>query len=413
MLDIKYILENEQKVKNALSSRGVNKEAIDLVINLYNERRKTLSELEDLRHFMNEESKAIGRLVLEGKDPLDLKNEMREVSLKIKLLEDKETQLETSLREALSSLPNLPDESVPFGEDENSNVEIRKWGEVRKFHFNPKPHWEIGENLGIIDFQNGAKLAGSKYVGLKDLGAALSRKLINFMVELALKKGYTEISPPFLVKREVLFGSGQLPKFEDDLYKIDNDDLFLIPTGEVPLVNYHSNEVIDKNKLPLKYVAYTPCFRREAGAAGKEGRGLIRVHQFDKVELVRIVKPENSEEALNQIVSDAEDVLKELNLPYRVILLCTADMTAFSTSKTFDIEVWFPSLNKYVEISSCSNCKDFQARRANIRYRDESGKLRFVHTLNGSGVAVGRCLAAIIENYQNEDSTFEIPQALR
>jgi seryl-tRNA synthetase len=413
MLDIKYILENEQKVKNALSSRGVNKEAIDLVINLYNERRKTLSELEDLRHFMNEESKAIGRLVLEGKDPLDLKNEMREVSLKIKLLEDKETQLETSLREALSSLPNLPDESVPFGEDENSNVEIRKWGEVRKFHFNPKPHWEIGENLGIIDFQNGAKLAGSKYVGLKDLGAALSRKLINFMVELALKKGYTEISPPFLVKREVLFGSGQLPKFEDDLYKIDNDDLFLIPTGEVPLVNYHSNEVIDKNKLPLKYVAYTPCFRREAGAAGKEGRGLIRVHQFDKVELVRIVKPENSEEALNQIVSDAEDVLKELNLPYRVMLLCTADMTAFSTSKTFDIEVWFPSLNKYVEISSCSNCKDFQARRANIRYRDESGKLRFVHTLNGSGVAVGRCLAAIIENYQNEDGTFEIPQALR
>ncbi len=413
MLDIKYILENEQKVKNALSSRGVNKEAIDLVINLYNERRKTLSVLEDLRHFMNEESKAIGRLVLEGKDPLDLKNEMREVSLKIKLLEDKETQLETSLREALSSLPNLPDESVPFGEDENSNVEIRKWGEVRKFHFNPKPHWEIGENLGIIDFQNGAKLAGSKYVGLKDLGAALSRKLINFMVELALKKGYTEISPPFLVKREVLFGSGQLPKFEDDLYKIDNDDLFLIPTGEVPLVNYHSNEVIDKNKLPLKYVAYTPCFRREAGAAGKEGRGLIRVHQFDKVELVRIVKPENSEEALNQIVSDAEDVLKELNLPYRVMLLCTADMTAFSTSKTFDIEVWFPSLNKYVEISSCSNCKDFQARRANIRYRDESGKLRFVHTLNGSGVAVGRCLAAIIENYQNEDGTFEIPQALR
>jgi len=413
MLDLKEIVEHKEEVKRALSKRALDVSTIDYIVELYGKRRDTLTELENLRHMRNEKSSEIGKLVLAGLDSTSLKEEMKEVSKRIKLLEDEIVETEEELNKALSNLPNIPDESVPVGVDETSNVEVKRWGEVKKFSFEPKPHWEIGEINEIIDFERGANLAGAKFVSLRGIGATLSRKLINFMVETALRGGYCEISPPFLAKREVLYGSGQLPKFEDDLYRSTEDDLFLIPTGEVPLVNLHRNEIIEKSTLPLKYVSYTPCFRREAGAAGKEGRGLIRVHQFDKVEIVQFAEPEKSDEALSQIVAQAESVLQALNLPYRTMLLCTGDMTGFSTSKTFDIEVWFPSLNRYVEISSCSNCKDFQARRANIKYRDDSGKLRFVHTLNGSQVAVGRCLAAIMENYQNEDGTFEIPTILQ
>lgn len=412
MLDLKLIVEHTEEVKKALSKRAVSEDVIDQIVTFERKRHEILFELENLRHFRNEKSKEIGKLILTGTDSQTLKEEVKEVSQKIKLLEGEIAEIENNLKEALLNIPNIPDESVPFGEDETSNVEIKRWGEIRKFNFAPKPHWEIGEISKTIDFERGANLAGAKFIGLRDLGATLSRKLINFMVEIALGRGYSEISPPFLAKREVLYGTGQLPKFEGDLYRITEDDLFLIPTGEVPLVNLHRNEIIDESFLPLKYVAYTPCFRREAGAAGKEGRGLIRVHQFDKVELVQITEPEKSNEALLQIVAQAEEVLKLLNLPYRVMLLCSGDMTGFSTSKTYDIEVWFPSLEKYVEISSCSNCKDFQARRANIRYKDKAGKLRFVHTLNGSQVAVGRCLAAIMENYQNENGTFEVPKVL-
>jgi seryl-tRNA synthetase len=310
-------------------------------------------------------------------------------------------------------IPNLPALDVPIGKDENDNVEVRRWGEPRKFDFEPLPHFEIGEKLGILDFDRGSKLSGSRFTVMFKEAARLERALINFMLDVHTKQhGYTEVWTPLLVKPEILMGTGQLPKFKEDLYKIEDEDLYLIPTAEVTLTNLHADEIIPEEDLPKYYTAYTPCFRKEAGSHGKDVRGILRQHQFDKVELVKIVKPEESYNELEKLVNEAEKILQLLELPYRVVLLCTGDM-GFSAAKTYDIEVWIPSQNRYREISSCSNTEDFQARRAKIRYKDKNGKNHFVHTLNGSGLAVGRTLLAIMENYQKPDGTFEIPKVLK
>jgi len=309
-------------------------------------------------------------------------------------------------------LPNLPHRSVPLGEDERQNVELRRWGEPRTFTFEPRPHWEIGEKLGILDFERGARLAGSRFTVTKGWGARLERALINFMLDLHRERGYEEVIPPHLVRPEILEGTGQLPKFEEDLYRCERDDLYLIPTAEVPLTNLFRGEILREEDLPVYLTAYTPCYRREAGSHGKDIRGIIRQHQFNKVELVKIVHPDTSYEELEKLTADAEEVLRLLGLPYRTVELCTGDL-GFSASKTYDIEVWFPSQRRYREVSSCSNCEDFQARRMNTRFRDSRGRNRFVHTLNGSGLAVGRTLAALLENYQREDGTVEVPEVLR
>jgi seryl-tRNA synthetase len=320
--------------------------------------------------------------------------------------------LEEQLEYYLLRIPNLPHPSVPIGKDENDNVEIRRWGEPPKFDFEPKPHWELGEKLGILDFERGTKLSGSRFVVKRGLGAKLVRALVNFMLDLHGERGYVEMYVPHLVKPEILIGTGQLPKFEEDLFKCERDNLYLIPTAEVPLTNLHREEILREEDLPLYYTAYTPCYRREAGSYGRDVKGLIRLHQFDKVELVKITKSEDSYGELEKLVNDAERVLQELELPYRVVELCTGDL-GFSAAKTYDLEVWLPSYNRYREISSCSNCEDFQARRMKLRYKTKEGKNVLCHTLNGSGLAVGRTLAAILENYQQEDGSVVIPKALR
>ncbi|MGC8852437.1 MAG: serine--tRNA ligase, partial [Hydrogenobacter sp.] len=330
----------------------------------------------------------------------------------IEELETKLSFVESDMRNLMLRIPNIPHESVPIGEDEKDNVEVRRYGTPREFNFEPKPHWEIGEKLDILDFERGAKLSGSRFTVLKNMGAKLERALINFMLDMHAKKGYMEVLPPHLVKPEVLEGTGQLPKFEEELYKCERDNLYLIPTAEVPLTNLFRDEILREDQLPIYLMSYTPCYRREAGAYGKDIRGIIRQHQFDKVELVKIVKPEDSYEELEKLTQDAEDILKALELPYRVVLLCSGDL-GFSSAKTYDIEVWFPSQNRYREVSSCSNCEDFQARRMNMRFKDSQGRNRYVHTLNGSGLAVGRTLAAILENYQREDGSVVVPHALR
>ena len=413
MLNIKLFRENQELIKNNLYKRGISEEIIDEVINLDRNKREILYKLDDLKHKKNTLSKEIGLLLSKKLDVANQKIEVNNISEEIKKLDDKVILIGDELYEKLIRLPNIADKSVPIGKNEDDNVVIREWGEKRSFQFNPKPHWELCEMNSFVDFERGAKLGGNKFIVFRGIGATVERKLINLMLDNALNLGYVELSPPYVAKSEILFGSGQLPKFEDDLYKIDKEDLYLIPTGEVAMVNLHSKEILSKAELPLRYACYTPCFRREAGAAGKEGRGLIRIHQFDKVELVHIEEPGNSNNALEEIVDNACSILEKLNLPYRVVLLCTGDMTTFSTSKTYDIEVWSPYLNKYLEISSCSNCTDFQARRAGIKYRDEKSEVNYVHTLNGSGLAVGRCFAAIIENYQNEDGSIELPEVLR
>ncbi len=414
MIDINLIRSNPDFVKERLSTRDKEfVKLVDKVLELDIKRREIIKELESLRSERNKLSKEIGKLKREGKDVSEIQERVKGLKARIDELEEELKKVEEELKNTLLWIPNLPHESVPIGEDENDNVEVRRWGEPRKFNFEPKPHWEIGEKLGILDFKRGAKLSGSRFTVIKGWGARLERALINFMLDLHTGKGYREVCPPHLVKPEILIGTGQLPKFEEDLYKCERDNLYLIPTAEVPLTNLYREEILKEEDLPIYLTAYTPCYRREAGAYGKDIRGIIRQHQFDKVELVKIVHPDNSYEELEKLVKDAEEVLQLLGLPYRVVELCTGDL-GFSAAKTYDIEVWLPSQNRYREISSCSNCEDFQARRMNTRFKDaKTGKNRFVHTLNGSGLAVGRTLAAILENYQREDGSVEVPEVLR
>ena len=413
MLDIELIRKKPDFVRERLATRDRDlPRLVDRIIDIDGRRRKLITELESLRALRNKRSKEIGVLRREGKDTSRLEEEVRELKVRIENLEEQLAGLKEEFTDLMLRLPNIPHGSVPVGEDEGENVELRRWGEPRSFSFEPRPHWELGEKLGILDFERGAKLSGSRFTVVRGWAAYLERALINFMLDVHREKGYEEVIPPHLVKPEILLGTGQLPKFEEDLYRCERDDLYLIPTAEVPLTNLFRGEILREEDLPIYLTAYTPCYRREAGSHGKDVRGIIRQHQFNKVELVKIVHPDTSYGELEKLTADAEEILKLLGLPYRVVELCTGDL-GFSAAKTYDIEVWFPYQGRYREVSSCSNCEDFQARRMNTRFRDSSGRNRFVHTLNGSGLAVGRTLAAIIENYQREDGSVEVPQVLR
>ena len=414
MLDIKRIRDDFENVKKAVESRGKGDYNIGRTIELDDKRRALLAEVEALKAEQNKASKEIPKMKKAGEDTTALMAEMKELSTKIAGLDEQVKAVQAELRDVLLGIPNTPNPDDPIGLDDSDNVEIRKWGEPRKFDFDFKPHWDLGTDLGILDFDRAAKLSGARFTVYKGAGAKLERAIINFFLNLHTEEqGYTEILPPFMVGRTAMTGTGQLPKFEDDMYHIPEVDQFLIPTAEVPVTNLLSDEIIDGAELPIYYTAYTPCFRKEAGSAGRDTRGLVRQHQFNKVEMVKFVKPEDSYDELEKLTNDAEEVLKRLGIPYRVIILSTGD-TGFSSAKTYDIEVWMPSYGRYVEISSCSNFEDFQARRANIRFRrDAKSKPEFVHTLNGSGLAVGRTFAAIIENYQNEDGSITVPEVLR
>ncbi|NPB05609.1 MAG: serine--tRNA ligase [Aquificae bacterium] len=413
MLDLKLIRKNYEEVRRRLATRGEEyAKLLDRVYELDRKKREVQKRVEELRALLNRKSKEYGRLKREGKEDENLKRELSELKARLQELEEELRRLEEELNDLLLRIPNLPHPSVPVGRDESDNREVRRWGEPPKFDFEPKPHWELGEKLGILDFERAAKISGSRFVVKRGLGARLVRALVNFMLDLHGRRGYEEVYVPHLVRPEALIGTGQLPKFEEDLFKCERDDLYLIPTAEVPVTNLHREEILREEDLPLYYAAYTPCYRREAGSYGRDVKGLIRLHQFDKVELVKITKPETSYEELEKLVADAERVLQELELPYRVVELCTGDL-GFSAAKTYDLEVWMPSYNRYREVSSCSNCEDFQARRMKLRYKTADGKKFFCHTLNGSGLAVGRTLAAILENYQQEDGSVVIPKALR
>ncbi|MCX8117101.1 MAG: serine--tRNA ligase [Desulfobacterota bacterium] len=413
MLEARYIREHLEEVKARLATRGQNI-ALDRFVAIDAERRRALQEWERLRALQKKVSEEVSQKKKEGEDATDLIAEMKKVSQELKALDDVVQEKERALQDLLLTLPNLPHVSVPIGKDSSENVEVRRWGEIPKFDFKPRPHWEIGEELGILDFKAGVKIAGARFTLYRDLGAKLERALINFMLDLHTREhGYREVLPPFMVNRVTMTGTGQLPKFEEELFKVEGMDYFLIPTAEVPVTNIHQDEVLEEKELPLYYTAYTPCFRKEAGSYGKDTRGLIRQHQFNKVELVKFTKPEDSYDELEKLLRDAEEVLRRLNLPYRVVNLCTGDL-GFSASKTYDIEVWLPGQETFKEISSCSNFEDFQARRAKIRYRIAGkSKTEYVHTLNGSGLAVGRTLVAILENYQQADGSVLIPEVLR
>jgi seryl-tRNA synthetase len=416
MLDIKLVRENPEIVKKSLADRRVAPEVaakVDEVVELDKNRRAILVEAEDLRAKRNKVNDEISALKKDGKPVDTAMKGMKEVSQKIKDFDEKLREIEAASREILLDIPNIPNESVPDGAVPDDNVEIRRWGKEPELGFEPKPHWEIGEKLGILDFERGAKLAGGRFVLLKGAGARLERALVDFMLDMHTANGYTEIWPPLMVNSETMTGTGQLPKFADDLYKCENDDLWLIPTAEVPVTNIHRDDILDANELTKKYVCYTPCFRREAGSYGKDVRGVIRQHQFNKVELVKFTKPENSWDELEALTTDAEAVMQALGLYYRVIVLCTGDL-GFSAAKTYDIEGWIPSSGGFKEISSCSNFTDFQARRINIRYRPEpKAKPELVHTLNGSGVAIGRTMAAIMEQFQQSDGSILVPEKLQ
>ena len=414
MLDLKFIRENPDLIRDALRKR--NTEApLEELLECDRRWRAILTELQSLRGKQKMFSREIGRLKKEGKDASELISQMRSVSQKVRGLEDEERELKKRIEDLLLAIPNIPHETVPVGKDERDNVVVREWGEKPQFDFEPKPHWELAVIHDIVDFERAAKLAGSNFVMFKGLGAKLERALINFMLELhTTKHGYTEIfSPPLLVNRRTMTGTGQLPKLEEDMYRCEVDDLFLIPTAEVPVTNIFAGEIIDGDKLPIYYTAYTPCFRREAGSYGRETRGLIRVHQFDKVELVKFVPPETSYDEHEKLLRDAEEVLRLLGLHYRVVELCTADLS-FAAAKCYDLEAWAAGVGRYLEVSSCSNFEDFQARRANIRFRRKKGaKPEYVHTLNASGVALPRTVIAILENYQQPDGSILIPEVLR
>ncbi len=412
MLDIRWIRSEPEEVRRLLADRNSDMD-IGPLLELDEAKRKLVTETEELKARRNEGSRKVGAARGVGGDADGLMEEMRAIGEKIREIDARISEIDEQISLMLLSLPNRPHSSVPVGKDENDNVEVRRFGEPRDFSFEPRPHWEIGEALGILDFEKGASLAQSRFTVLRGQGARLERALMNFMLDLHTDKhGYLEVQPPFMVNSRTMQGTGQLPKFADDLYKCENDDLWLIPTAEVPLTNLHAGEILEERQLPLYYAAYTPCFRREAGAHGRDVRGMLRQHQFDKVEMVKLSLPEKSYDELESMTDNAEEVLRALGIPHRTICLCTGDM-GFGASKTYDVEVWLPSQYKYREISSCSNCEDFQARRMNTRYRPaDGGRPKFVHTLNGSGIAVGRTLIAVLENYQREDGSVEIPRAL-
>lgn len=415
MIDIKLIRENVDEVIRRLNTRGKDFSYLREVTKLDEERRKILVKVEELKSIRNEKSKLIGVLKREKKDATEVLQSVSTLGDEIAELDKKVSEIETKINNILLSTPNLLHESVPVGKDENDNVEIRKFMEPTKFNFTPKAHFEIGEKLGILDFDRASKITGSRFVVYKGLGARLERALIAFMMDLHASKGYTEIIPPYIVNRASMTATGQLPKFEEDAFKLvnGNGDWFLNPTAEVPTINMYRDEVIDFDKLPLKYCSYTMAFRSEAGSAGRDTRGLIRTHQFNKVELIKFASSDTSYDELEKMLLDSEEVLKQLKLPYHVVALCSGDM-GFGMAKTYDIEVWLPSQNTYREIGSISNAEDYQARRGNIRTRrSKDAKLEYVHTLNGSGLAVGRTLVAILENYQNEDGTVTVPEVLR
>ena len=413
MLDIKFVRENLDLLAKKFAERGLE---INLgpLRELEADRRQLLRNIEDLRQQRNTASKEIAARKKKGEDAGEDIRAMREVGERIKDFEQKMRECEELLGQHLHELPNLQDESVPAGMTEDDNVEIRRWGSAPEFDFEPRPHWELGEGLGILDFERASRMTGARFVLYRDLGARLERVLINFMLDLHTgEHGYREVLPPFMVNGESLFATGQLPKFENDLFRIEGGKYYLVPTAEVPVTNIHREEILPDGALPLKYTAYTPCFRKEAGAAGKDTRGLIRQHQFNKVELVKFVEPENSFVELEELLRNAEEVLQRLGLHYRVVVLCAGDL-GFASAKTYDIEVWMPAQQRYREISSCSNFLDYQARRASIRYRAEpKAKPRLVHTLNGSGLAVGRTVAAVLENFQTADGSVKVPEVLR
>lgn len=413
MLDIKVIRENSTWVKNKLAARGVTAAEIDDLLKLDEQRRALLTQTEDLKAQRNRTSKAIATAKQDHQDVSDQVQAMKKVGQQIAADDQKLKEIEAKLQYILVRLPNIPADSVPVGPDESYNVEVRKWHQPREFSFEPESHWEIGENLGILDFDRASKVAGSRFVYYLGLGAKLERAIYNFMLDQHEVDGYQEVIPPYLVNNDAMFGTSQFPKFKEDVYTIIDEDrpLTLIPTAEVPLTNYYREEILTEDQLPAYLTALTPCFRSEAGSAGRDTRGLIRMHQFNKVEMVKFCKPEDSYDELEKLTADAERILQKLELPYHVVTLASGD-ASFSSAKTYDLEVWMPQQNTYREISSCSNCTDFQARRAQIRYRDAQGKLHYVHTLNGSGLAVGRTVAAILENYQNADGSVTIPKVL-
>ena len=414
MLDIKRIREDYEGVKAAVERRCKGSFGIENVVELDEKRRTLLAEVEAMKNRQNTVSKEIPKLKKAGEDTTAIMAEMKELSAKIKDMDGELSQIEADLKDALLNVPNTPNPEVQIGEDDSDNLEIRKFMEPTKFDFEPKAHWDVGTDLDILDFERAAKISGARFTVYKGLGARLERAVISFMLDLhTIDQDYIEILPPFMVNRAAMTGTGQLPKFEEDMFYVPQKDFFLIPTAEVPVTNLRAQEIMAESELPLYYTAYTPCFRAEAGSAGRDTRGLIRQHQFNKVELFKFVKPEGSYDELEKLTADAEEVLKVLQIPYRVVQLSTGDL-GFSSAKTYDIEVWMPSYGRYVEISSCSNFEDYQARRAGIRYRnEETGKAEFVHTLNGSGLAVGRTVAAILENFQQEDGSVIIPEPLR
>lgn len=414
MLDIKFVRNNPEIIKETLLRRNYSNINISRLFSLEGQRREILTRLEELRHQRNEVSKEIALLKKNGQDASSPIAKMKEVSSEIKRMDKDLSDILKEFNELMMLLPNIPHESVPAGKNEKDNTVVRIRGDIPRMDFEPLPHWELGERLGILDFSRAAKISGARFAVYTGAGARLERALINFMLDIHTKEhGYKEVLPPFLVNTESMTATGQLPKFKDDLFKIEGWDLYLIPTAEVPVTNIHREEILNEAELPVSYVAYTPCFRSEAGSYGKDTRGLIRQHQFNKVELVKFSHPDNSWEELERLTNDAEDILLRLNLPYRVVTLCTGDL-GFSSAKTYDLEVWLPGQNLYREISSCSNFLDFQARRANIRFRKSGVKgTALVHTLNGSGLAVGRTVVAIMENYQQSDGSIMVPEPLR
>jgi seryl-tRNA synthetase len=412
MLDIKMIRQNMTMVKEKLATRGVPADILEEFVKLDEERRTLLVKSEELKKQRNDVSAEIAQLKRNKENAKEKIAAMKTVGADIKEYDAKIAAIDEELKMIATTLPNLPNDSVPIGKDEDDNVEVRRFGTPRDFAFEPKAHWEVAENLEILDFERGAKVSGSRFVYYRGLGARLERALYNFMLDLHVyEHGYTEMIPPYIVNSNAMFGTGQFPKFKEDVFQLADTDLTLIPTAEVPLTNYYNGEILDGADLPIYFTALSPSFRSEAGSAGRDTRGLIRLHQFNKVEMVKFSDAEHSYEELEKMTNNAEEILQKLGLPYRVVALSTGDM-GFSAAKTYDLEVWIPAQNTYREISSCSNCEDFQAHRAMIRYRDADGKLHYAHTLNGSGLAVGRTVAAILENYQNADGTVTIPEVL-
>lgn len=410
MLDLKFVCDNIDLVKEKLAKRN-SKLDLTEVINLANERRASIKGVEILKAEKNQVSAQIAVMKRNKENCDDLIAKMKAKGDEIKILDDRLIVIEDSLKELMLTIPNLIDDSVPYGRDDSDNVVVRSFMEPTKFAYAPKAHWDIGEDLKLLNFQQAAKITGSRFTVYHGLGARLERAIMCYMLDTHTANGYEEVFPPFMVNRDSMIGTGQLPKFEEDMYAVKNTDMYLVPTAEVPVTNLHRDEVLRESDLPIRYCAYTACFRGEAGSAGRDTRGIIRQHQFNKVELVKFANPNNSFDELESLTAEAELILKGLKLPYRVVCLCSGDV-GFGSCKTYDIEVWMPSYNRYVEISSCSNYIDFQARRANIKYRDANGKTQFVHTLNGSGLAIGRTTAAVLENYQNADGTITVPATL-